>query len=145
MKNCLKFLFISLIIFSTFSSYSQNVELTIKGIRSSKGTLLLGVFKDEESFKEEKPFRQIRIAKKDVKKGVLVTQIYLEEGTYGLSLLDDENRNNEMDYNFLRMPEEGFGFSNYYHTGFTRPKLENFHFRIFKGKPKKIEIKIRYL
>ena len=128
---------IFLIFFTAFTSFAQNVELTIKGIRSNKGTLLLGLFKDEESFKAEKPFKQIRIPKKNVRLGVMKTKLTLDTGVYGISLLDDENSNDEMDYNFFRMPEEGFGFSNYYHSGFSRPKLEDFRIRIIKGKPEK--------
>ena len=72
-------------------------------------------------------------------------QFSLEPGIYGLSVMDDENSNGKMEYNFLGMPREGFGFSDYYHKGFTRPKFDSFKFSIDKDQTKKITIRIRYM
>jgi uncharacterized protein (DUF2141 family) len=69
----------------------------------------------------------------------------LEPGIYGLSLLDDENSNGKMEYNFLGIPKEGFGFSDYYHKGLKRPKFESFKFSIDKGQTKKLTVRIRYM
>jgi uncharacterized protein (DUF2141 family) len=72
-------------------------------------------------------------------------KIQLESGIYGASLLDDENDNGKMDYNLLGIPKEGFGFSNYYHTGFSKPKMQAFQFEVKVGNIPKIEMPIRYL
>jgi uncharacterized protein (DUF2141 family) len=69
----------------------------------------------------------------------------MEAGIYGLSLLDDENNNGNMEYNFLGIPKEGFGFSDYYHTGLTKPKFDAFKFSIDEGQTRKITIRIRYI
>jgi uncharacterized protein (DUF2141 family) len=69
----------------------------------------------------------------------------LEPGIYGLSLLDDENKDGKMEYNFLRLPREGFGFSDYYHTGFTKPKFDSFKFNIDQNQKRIITIRIRYM
>ena len=58
---------------------------------------------------------------------------------------DIENNNKEMDWSFIMMPKEGFGFSNYYHTGFTRPKFEAFKLNIATEVLCKSKIKIRYM
>jgi uncharacterized protein (DUF2141 family) len=50
-----------------------------------------------------------------------------------------------MEYNFIRIPREGFGFSDYYDTGFTKPKFDSFRFNINKDEKKKITIRIRYI
>jgi len=47
----------------------------------------------------------------------------LEPGIYGLSLLDDREQRRKMEYNFARLPKEGFGFSDYYHTGPYKTKI----------------------
>ena len=50
-----------------------------------------------------------------------------------------------MDYNFLGIPKEGFGFSNYYHTGLTKPKLNSFAFEVLENKNTKVEVKMKYM
>ncbi len=69
----------------------------------------------------------------------------LEPGTYGLALLDDENYDSKMNYSFLGMPVDGFGFSNYYLSGMSKPKFESFKFTISKDSKLKIETKFRYM
>ena len=80
-----------------------------------------------------------------MKNGTLKVKLDLEFGEYGLSLLDDENNNTKMDYNFIGLPKEGFGFSNYYHTGFTKPHFNTFKFKHLKNNLAKVVIKVRYM
>jgi len=48
---------------------SQNVEVVIKGIRSKKGLIAIGIFKDDKSFKEDKPFDRKKFKKFNISKG----------------------------------------------------------------------------
>ncbi len=124
---------------------SQSVEILITGIRTNKGQILIGVFKDNESFQKEEAFLNKRFAKTGISNKELRVQFSLEPGTYGLSLLDDENSSGNMEYNFLGIPKEGFGFSDYYHTGLTRPKFDSFKFTMNKDETRKITIRIKYM
>jgi len=124
---------------------AQNVEVIITGIRTEKGQIVIGVFKDDESFKKEESFLEKRFVKNGISNGEMRVQFSLEPGIYGLSLMDDENSNGKMEYNFLGIPKEGFGFSDYYHTGITKPKFDSFKFSINKDQTKKITIRIRYM
>ena len=65
--------------------------------------------------------------KNELSGGKMTASIELPSGTYGIAVLDDENSNDKMDYG-LMMPKEGFGFSNFYLTGLSRPKFEQFKF-----------------
>ena len=67
----------------------------------------------------------------------------LKPGNYGIAILDDENSNQKMDYGWV-LPKEGFGFSDYYHTGMSHPKFESFDF-VLKNEDKTVQIKLRYL
>jgi len=69
----------------------------------------------------------------------------LPVGKYGISLLDDENKNKLMDYSFFGIPEEGFGFSNFEHTGFSKPDLKVFTISIQSNKEQSISFKVRYM
>lgn len=137
-------LFWGILIF-TFSLDAQNVEVTITGIRSDNGQIAIGVFKDNETFQKEDAFLDKQFVKKDISEGKMVVKFSLDPGIYGLSLLDDENSNGKMEYNFLGIPKEGFGFSDYYHKGITKPKFDAFKFSISNGQTKRITITIRYM
>lgn len=145
MKKRSILIIISFMIFPFVTVNAQNVEVTITGIRAEKGQIVVGVFKDNESFQIEKSFLEKRFAKSDISDGKLTVKFNLESGTWGLSILDDENLNGKMEYNFLGMPKEGFGFSNYYLTGLTKPKFDAFKFDITDGQKRKIDIRVKYM
>ena len=140
---CIGILLISL--FSSNALTAQNITVNISGIRAEKGQIVIGVFKDSDTYLKEKPFVNEIFPKKNIKGEAMSVQFSLEPGVYGLCLLDDENNNGEMEYNFLGMPKEGFGFSDYYHKGIKKPKFDSFKFILNKDQNKKISIKIRYI
>ena len=124
---------------------AQNVDVTITGVRSEKGQMVIGVFKDSESYQAEKAFMSKSFKKNINPDGEMRVQFSLEPGVYGLCLLDDEDSDGIMHYNFLGMPKEGFGFSDYYHTSFTKPRFDLFKFTLSKGQQKSIKLRVRYI
>jgi uncharacterized protein (DUF2141 family) len=143
-----KILFINILlslVFPAVTLNAQDVEVVITGLRNTKGQIVIGVFKDNETFKIEKSFLEKRFIKKDIKNREMRVHFTIEPGIYGLSLLDDENSNGLMEYNFLGIPKEGFGFSDYYHSGFTKPKFDSFKFTLAKDQTKRITVRIRYM
>jgi uncharacterized protein (DUF2141 family) len=120
------------------------VQLHFSSIRNMKGQIQLGVYRNQQEFKEEKPYQTHIFPKKNLKDGSMTAELSLPDGVYGISVLDDENANKKMDYNFLGMPEEGFGFSDFYLSGFSRPVFEDFDFQL-NGKAKAVKIKFRYI
>ena len=138
---------LAIVILSFFNApeLAQNVEVRVTGIRNNKGFIVISVFKDQSTFAKERPLFTKKFDKKEMQNNMLLAKFHLEEGHYGFALLDDENNNAQMEYSFLGIPEEGFGFSDYYHTGFTRPKFESFKLEITKQVVHKSTIKIRYM
>jgi len=124
---------------------AQEVEVTITGVKTAKGQIVIGLFKDDPTFQKEDAFLSRKFAKKDIKNGEMKISFTLEPGLYGLTLLDDENDSGLMEYNFIGIPKEGFGFSDYYHSGITKPKFDAFKFAIEKDQIKKINVKVRYM
>lgn len=47
-----------------------------------------------------------------------------------------------MDYGWV-YPKEGFGFSNYYHTGWSKPTFYEFNFNLKADKS--VGMKVRYM
>ena len=123
---------------------SQNIKVTVTGIRSEKGQIAIGVFLDEESFRKEKAFLEPRFSKENLADGTMTFSLTFEPGVYGLSVLDDENCDGLMEYRKLGLPKEGFGFSGYYHTGIKRPKFDDFRFTVVQGQEMKITVRMKY-
>ena len=121
----------------------NNVKVVIEGVRSEKGKLVLAIFKDQGAFKNRKPIKRVEFNKSGLE-GIQI-ELNLDPGTYGFSVLDDENNNNKMDYNFIGIPKEGFGFSNYYHKGLSKPHFDKFKFEIKNKSVELIEIRLRYI
>jgi len=124
--------------------YAQEVLLTVTQIRSANGKITIQIFKDNESFVNEKPFKEIRFDKKGLVNGTIELSLSIEPGTYGFAMLDDENDNGKADRNWIKMPTEGFGFSNYYLTKLSRPHLDEFKVVIKQGK-NRVGIKTKYM
>ena len=124
---------------------AQNIEVAITGIRSQEGQIVLTIYTDEESYQAEKPIRTKFIEKSGMKDGTLSVHLELQEGTYGLTLIDDENRNGEIDYRFFRVTKEGFGFSNFYLTKLKKPSFDDFKFEVKEGQKQHVEMKIKYM
>jgi len=131
--------------FSSAPSQTKNVTMTIEGIRSTKGNIVVGVYTNQDNFANEKEFKQLIYNKQTLKDGKLVISFYLPAGTYGISYLDDENKNKKMEYSFWGIPEEGFGFSNYYHSSLSYPKFDSFKFTIKGNEKIFVKSRVRYM
>ena len=69
----------------------NNVKITVEGVRSKKGKLILAIFKDDQGFRDKKPIKRVKLLKTNENRYEL--EINLEPGIYGFSILDDENNN----------------------------------------------------
>jgi len=144
-KHMIKELKLSMLFFIlVFNVSAQELKVNITGLRNDVGVIRLAFFIDSESFKNETPEISKTISKKNINNNNLTVVLTdIPPGRYGVALLDDENKNDEMDYNLLGIPKEGFGFSNYVHSGIRKPDLESFSFDFYEDKT--IEIRVRYI
>jgi uncharacterized protein (DUF2141 family) len=121
------------------------LTVKISGIKNNQGNLKLAFYTCASDYKNEVSPKITKIvSKSEVKNGVFMKSFNdIPAGNYGIAVLDDENCNSEMDYSFF-IPSEGFGFSNYYHSGMSKPDFNNFCFN-FGKEDKTINIKLRYM
>ncbi len=120
-----------------------DIQVKFSNVRNTNGRIQLQIYRSQEAFAGEKPWKVIQVPKDSWKdKGFSYKVTGIPAGTYGIAILDDENSNKEMDYSFL-VPKEGFGFSNYYHTAWSKPKFENFKFTL--NEDISVNIKVRYV
>ena len=143
---------VAVVMLSSFSNnHSEKMEendgytvfITITNVRNKKGRIQLQLYKDHASFSEQKPFKELHISKSSMSGNTLKYRLTgLPKGTYGMALLDDEDKDGEMDYSWM-MPSEGFGFSNYVHASWSKPHFNDFKFNL--NEDKKVTMKIRYM
>ena len=143
----MKILLFNLLLFSVINSLGQEfpVEFKIDNLKNSDGNIIVSVYEDSKSFDEGMPlFRQTISKKENMNNGTFVGQLLIPKGVYGLVFLDDENGDGEMTNNLLGLPKEGFGFSNFYLSGFKKPKFSDFSFTHTENS-EIIEVRLRYL
>ena len=88
---------------------STSLEVTVKNIKGTKGTIRVGLFNNEEQFlKTPLKGKVVKVSGTEVK----VTFEDLPFGDYAVSVIHDENENGELDSNAIGMPKEGFAFGN---------------------------------
>ncbi len=98
---------------------------------------------------------QIALRLLDGKKGIVTQQFVsinnktstltikdLSKGKYAVQIYHDENRNGKLDFNFLGIPKEGYGFSNDARGFMSEPAFEK---QLFPhDKDQMIQIKLSY-
>jgi uncharacterized protein (DUF2141 family) len=121
----------------------HEITITFKNISTKTGKISFGLYKDADSFENEKPAEIYKIPKHNMVNGTLTYQLKLAPGTYAIAVLDDTNNNGEMDFNFIGYPLEGYGFSNYVHSGIFSPAYSDFDFTV--NATRKVEVKMTYM
>ncbi|WP_163411539.1 DUF2141 domain-containing protein [Flavobacterium ajazii] len=135
---------ILIVILCFTNSYGQNTNVKISGIRSEKGQIILNVFKNSEDYEQEKVFKKLIFEKKTVDNGSMKINFNIEPGIYGITLIDDENKNGELNKNLIGIPKEGFGFSDFFMEKMKKPVFDDFKVTI-KNPNNKITIKVKYM
>jgi len=121
-------------------------ELTVNivNIRSRQGQLCIAIFRSNEEFTREKPFTEQKIPRRAGDTDSLQVHFSLPPGEYGISVLDDTNADEQMQYRFPGIPVEGFGFSNYRQRGLKKPRFSDFRVELPAGRATLVRVKMQY-
>ncbi len=124
MKRSIRIAAAAALVALPLSAGAGELRITVEGIRSPHGTVLIGLYDSPETFE--------RAVKASVRKGFLndpdrfgavalranaamrSTVVFgnLKPGRYAAIAFHDENGNGKLDENFLGVPAEPYGFSN---------------------------------
>lgn len=100
-----------------------SLKISVNNIRNSKGTVKWAVYKDAAHFNSNSGFADAGSV--SAKKGtVTINTKNIPDGSYAISVYHDENNNSDVDFNFLGLPVEGFGFSQNPTLYFGPPKYK---------------------
>lgn len=131
---------LAMILVAPLCSLAQGtLEVTVTNIKSAKGTIRVGLFTEKDFLKTAIEGRIVDASKA----GVTVLFENVKPGTYGLSIIHDENGNGELDSNKLGVPKEGFGFGNNALGTFGPPPFEKAKIEI-GDQPVKQKIELKY-
>ncbi len=122
-------------------SVATTCLVKVHGLRNTKGSVMLAVFKDEVGFPSQTQhavFTDLKRANEPIE----FRLSGLQAGQYAISLLHDENQDGTLNCNFFGKPLEGYGFSNNAKGWFGPPSFESSKFQL----PQKtvLEINLTY-
>lgn len=112
----------------------ESAELTVEiAVKNNNGHVLIALYQGEEGFPSNSK-QAIKRAKLPIENQKAVWKVAgLKEGEYAFSFIHDENDNGKMDFNFLGIPNEGYGFSNNAKGMFGPPKYKEAKFQLSSG------------
>ena len=133
------------LIYGSFLYGQKSLTIEIDEFRNPKeGNILIAIFTDQLNFTNDISFKNWIVPKEKLINGVFKETVKLPLGEYGIAILDDEDINGKMSYNFFGIPKEGYGFSDFNHSGFKKPMFSDFKFSV-SDSTDIIRIKLRYL
>jgi uncharacterized protein (DUF2141 family) len=118
------------------------LTVALSGARNDKGRLAVALFASKDDFPRQE--RALRGQLAPIARGsAVVTFRGLAPGVYAVAVLHDENSNSKMDFNFLGMPLEGYGFSRDAPVSFGPPSFEAAAIRLV-ARHSRSSIRLRY-
>ncbi len=138
MKTLFILAILSTLLLNTTSGQDNKYELTlvVNNIRNNKGRLAAQLLNEEELQTEGK---HIYIS------GENASTVFhnIPQGKYAIRIFHDENQNGKMDFNWIKIPKEGYGFSGNPKNSFKSPDIKELLFEL--DSDKKITIKMIYI
>jgi uncharacterized protein (DUF2141 family) len=111
-------------------AFAGDLEVTIRGIESEQGQLMIAVLDSEGAFNGETPaVLSLLIAPRQG--NLSFSTNALPDGAYGIRVMHDENGNGDMDSNMAGMPTEAWGFSNNAMGNFGPPTWTDIRFELW--------------
>ena len=94
------------------SQHAVAADLTVKvtDVEKGKGHLMIALYKSEDDYKSDKASFAQKVEALNSQEIVIFENV--PDGEYAIKMYQDENDNNEMDFNMVGIPKEGYGFSN---------------------------------
>ncbi len=140
-KTVLGILFIAAALTLTAAD-THTLTITFSGLEPARGNLMIALCNSEDNFsRETEPFLHKTAPVTGTSTRVTFSDV--PEGSYAVKVIHDENKNGEMDMNLIRLPKEGFGFSNNVMGKMGPPKFNEAKFSV--SGDTSISIKVKYM
>lgn len=128
---------LSLIAVISQPAIAADLTVNISDVNQGKGHVMVGLYSGEEAFNQGKTSFGSRVKADNEQEQVVFKD--LPAGEYAIKIYQDENSNQKLDFNFIGIPKEGYGFSN--NVGrFGSPKYQETKFRVEEKTEIQIEL-----
>ncbi len=119
------------------------IDIHLSNIRNPEGYIYIFIYTYKNQYPYE-PYKYYKVAKNKINNGHLTARISNLNigGSCAISLIDDENSNEDLD-RWLGLPTEGYGFSNNVTPLFSLPDYEDLIINL--STKKTLNIKVQYL
>jgi len=116
------------------------LKIGLSNIRNNNGYIYIFLYQYDNQYPYN-PYKHYKVDKSKVKDGVLIAKIsnLAFKANYAISLIDDENNNEDLD-RWLGIPHEGYGFSNNVKPFLSLPKYNDLCFDFKQSKNTKIKL-----
>lgn len=120
------------------------VTVDIVGLHSDRGRVLAALYRGEAGFPSG--IKSAFARKVAVIKARKVRLVFdnVPPGEFAVSMIHDENANNNFDTNFLGIPKEGWGTSRDAKAGFGPPSYEDARLTLARGEHMRIVVHVQY-
>lgn len=95
------------------------VTITVTGLENTSGDVIVSLYNKDDGFPQEIK-KSLQARKIPATSKSIVATFQVPVGVYAASVVHDENRNGDMDKNWLGIPTEAYCFTNNA-TGFMSP------------------------
>jgi len=134
----IKIITIALLLLTSTSS-QHNLTVEIENKEPKKGKIYLAFWDNKKEFLDNEKTKFVKIVDSD-DKNIKVELPSIKSGWWAMALLQDENNNKEMDYNFFGVPQESFGFSNNPKIFMAEPSFDECKFLLQKDTTIRVNI-----
>ncbi|MEL7120946.1 MAG: DUF2141 domain-containing protein [Bacteroidota bacterium] len=126
---------------SNMSATKGTLSIEIENIKTSEGTIWLGIYDSEKNFlvKEQAIVEGYEVNQSG---NMLIEIDGLDFGAYAIALFHDQNGNGVMDQNILGIPSEPFAFSKKPKSKWRKPKFSEVSFH-FESNKQLLETKLK--
>jgi uncharacterized protein (DUF2141 family) len=119
------------------------IEAAATNLRNSKGSFRCEIFNNAKGFPRTDESVVGHAVVKIRKRQAACVFRNLQPGDYAVVAMHDENDNGKMDYNFLGIPIEGYGFSSGARALFGPPSFDAAKFT-YRGGVMRVPIELKY-
>lgn len=134
---------ISTRVLQTAAMTNARLRVEVDGLRSDKGHLMAALYDRPQGFpRDGKPMREAKVEIHDGRAAVDFDD--LAAGTYAIAVLHDENDDGKMNTNWMKLPKEGFGMSNFDRLKMSAPSFEDSKIE-FGETDEVVAVKIHYI
>jgi uncharacterized protein (DUF2141 family) len=120
-----------------FGRNEASLKLTVNNVKAGTGNVRVDVYNSEKDFLNTSFTFQIKKASGPT----MEFSFNMPPGKYALVAYQDLNDNKQMDFNFLHIPKEPYGFSNHFRPRFSAPGFNDCSIQIEDQTTASIDLK----